>query len=361
MRMHRLLQKLGQDFDMIVLSDEQEAYSPASRRYFDGLSAVHLVGGRSEMPEDMHTRSGRIQSHCHAALRDELERRIACDRPDLVQIEFMELAGLIDMAPKNVPWAVTLHEVTLSDHGPGPSEEDVREMALIDRYDAVIACSAEDANLLNDTSKAVIVPNGMDLDGFDYASSEKNSAILFLGPFRYKPNLEGVQLFLARVYPRLREKVPGLQLWALGGHGAVDKASTLSCFKQAGVTVYDYIQDPRPFLYRCALTINPLIGSRGSSLKLIESIAAGRVCVSTVDGARGFVDAGFSSLFAKDRIEDFYEPLERLLRDPLWRVSIEKPNRTQLERYSWADSARKLTEVYSHLLSRSRPPAGTCI
>ncbi len=351
MRMHRLLQRLSEDFDLIVLSDEHEAYSEASRRYFEGLHSVHLVGGRSELPEDMHTRIGRINSHCHPALRNELKRRIACDRPDLVQIEFMELAGLIETSRKAVPWAITLHEVTLSDHAPGPSEEDIRETSLIDRYDAAITCSAEDTNLLENTSKATIGPNGMDLDGFEYESSEKNSAILFLGPFRYKPNLEGVQLFLEKVYPGLREMMPRLELWALGGHGAVDKAAGLDCFKKAGVTVYDFIPDPRPFLYRCAVTINPLIGSRGSSLKLIESIAAGRVCVSTVDGARGFVEAGFPSLFTKDRVEDFFEPLERLLRDPFWRVSIEKPDRRRLEQYSWADSARKQSAVYQRLLA----------
>jgi glycosyltransferase involved in cell wall biosynthesis len=86
-------------------------------------------------------------------------------------------------------------------------------------------------------------------------------------------------------------------------------------------------------------------------LKLIESIAAGRVCVSTADGARGFAESGFSSLLIRDRIEDFCDPLERLLLDPQWRISIEKPDRDRLQQYSWADSAFKLAAVYRELLA----------
>jgi GT2 family glycosyltransferase len=350
-RMHRLLQNLSREFDVTVLSDEKEAYSQASLRYFEGMSAVHLVGGRKEKPEDMHTRTGRMNSHCHPALRRELHRRIAADHPDVVQIEFMELAGLIESGPKNVPWAITLHEVTLSDHSPGATEEDVREMGLIEKYDAAIACSLEDANLLKEPGKAWIVPNGMDLGAIEYASSEASKAILFLGPFRYKPNFDGIRAFLDTVYPRLLEKIPDLQAWLLGGHGAVDTAAGISSFNRPGVTVYDFLPDPRPFLRRCALTINPLVGSRGSSLKLIESIAAGRVCVSTTEGARGFAEAGFPSLIIRDTIDDFYEPLVKLLSDPACRVGLEKPDLARIEQFSWAASARRQGEVYRSLLS----------
>jgi len=55
-------------------------------------------------------------------------------------------------------------------------------------------------------------------------------------------------------------------------------------------------------------------------------------------------------LFTKEKIEDFYDPLERLLGDPLWRVSIEKPDRPRLEQYSWADSALRQAALYRRLL-----------
>ena len=351
MRIYHLLRQLSANYDLVVLCDEHENYSPESKKYLEGLAEIHFVGGRIERPGDIGSRSGRIRSHCHPAIANELKRRIAADHPDLVQIEFMELAALIEIAPKSVPWAITLHEVTLSRQNPGPNKEDKWETALLNRYDAVLACSEEDRSLLRGASEAAVIPNGMDLDGFEYSSSENRSAILFMGPFRYKPNFDGIQFFLENIYPRLRQVVPAVQLWILGGHGAVETAAPLRFFKQAGVIIYDFIPDPRPFLYQCALTINPLIGSRGSSLKLIESIAAGRVCISTSDGARGFAKAGFRSLLIRDRIEDFYNPIERLLLDPQSRISIERPDRTILQQYSWVDSGLKLSALYEKILA----------
>ena len=59
-------------------------------------------------------------------------------------------------------------------------------------------------------------------------------------------------------------------------------------FDAEGVQVVGHRDDVPALLAQCALTINPLAHIRGSAIKLVESLAAGRVCVTTVDGARGF-------------------------------------------------------------------------
>ena len=351
-RMNGLLRHVAADFEVIVLSDEREAYAGVKSELFLGLEAIHLVGGRAENAGITQNRIERINSHCHRILREELQKRLACDKPDLVQIEFMELARLVEMKRGGKPWVITLHDVPFSGTHEKPTEEDIFESALISRYDAVIACSVEDAGLLRNVNVHV-VPNGVDLERFDCGNSEGNTSILFMGPFRYKPNLEGIQMFLKAVYPQLRKSVPAAQLWLLGGQDAVEIASNLPTFRQAGVTVYDHIADSFPFLKRCAVTINPLIKTRGSSIKLIESVAAGRVCVSTIDGARGFLDAGFTSLIAVEKIRDFLHPLERLLLEPAFRLSLEKPDKQKLRNYAWVKSAQMLREVYRHCLAKT--------
>lgn len=100
----------------------------------------------------------------------------------------------------------------------------------------------------------------------------------------------------------------------------------------------------------CALTVNPLSGNRGSSIKLIESMAAGRVCVSTREGARGFLDVGFPSLLVVDRIDEFGTPLERLLLDNEHRRDLEAPREDLLQDYSWKKSAQSLARIYRHQL-----------
>jgi len=68
-RIHHLLLRLREDFQIVLISDEADSYSADSFKYFTGLSAIHLIGGRKDGATD---RIARIQEHCHAALRDRL-------------------------------------------------------------------------------------------------------------------------------------------------------------------------------------------------------------------------------------------------------------------------------------------------
>jgi hypothetical protein len=71
-------------------------------------------------------------------------------------------------------------------------------------------------------------------------------------------------------------------------------AARYACFDQPDVTVFNFIEDLPPYLLSCSISINPDKSVRGSSLKVIESLAAGRVCVSTRDGAQGLASADLS-------------------------------------------------------------------
>ena len=123
---------------------------------------------------------------------------------------------------------------------------------------------------------------------------------------------------------------------------------------QPGVDIFDHRDDVAAFLDASALTINPQSDIRGSSIKVIESLTARRVCVSTVDGARGFRDAGLAGLVLADDIESMAEPIIALLRDPALRHRLEAPDPARLARYQWSHSAQLLRELYTSLLgSRS--------
>jgi hypothetical protein len=112
------------------------------------------------------------------------------------------------------------------------------------------------------------------------------------------------------------------------------------------VKFLDYTEHPDQFLDQCAITINPLTGVRGSCLKVIESVAAGRVCVSTQEGARGFSDSGFTSLICEERVEDFVIPIQQLLLDDEYRRRLEQPDPNLLESLSWNHSGQLQAQFY---------------
>jgi glycosyltransferase involved in cell wall biosynthesis len=256
-----------------------------------------------------------------------------------VQIEFMELAGLIESRAGDARWVLDLHDVYL-DGGP----YDVGQRELMAQFDTLLVCSPEDAALLAHP-RVELVANGAADRLAGYAPSQ-GAHVLFMGPFRYRPNRDGIEAFLRDAWPRVRAAVPEATLTILGGPES-KSAAIEPLFAQPGVELVSAFVDPAPHLSRAALTINPQLEIRGSALKLIESLLAGRVCVSTSNGARGFADSGLAGLVTVGSIEKLGEEVAALLRDDARRRAIERPEAEAIRKYTWDGIAAKLLATYA--------------
>jgi glycosyltransferase involved in cell wall biosynthesis len=219
---------------------------------------------------------------------------------------------------------------------------------MINRYDALICCSSEDASLLG-RSDVTIVPNAVDLSAVAYEPSPAVPRILFIGPSRSPQNVPGITDFLDQVYSLLLREFHDLELWIVGGKGALEWARDFPSFRQRGVRLFEYVESVQPLLRQCALTINPIRGNRGSCRKVVESIAAGRVCVSTREGARGYLESGFPSLVTCEEVQEFAAPLRRLLHDVAYRRSLEKLDERHLHALSWECFQQRILDLYSTL------------
>ena len=120
----------------------------------------------------------------------------------------------------------------------------------------------------------------------------------------------------------------------------------------------DTVEDVRPLLDACAVTINPQPELRGSSLKVIESMAAGRMCVSTRAGARGWLEPPPRGLVAVDRVEDFVPPLVRLLGDERQRLAREAPEPERLAACSWPTAGQALRAYVREVIARTSERKG---
>lgn len=343
-RVAELMSRVGAEAQVTLLSDERSAYSIASEPWFGRFAAVHLIEGRGELAgQAVADLATRIERHAHARLRAELARLIAVYEPDVVQIEFMELAALASGRTGDARWILDLHDVYIGADG---GATDAVQRALMRRFDALIACSAEDAALL-DHPRVALIANGAADRLAAYAPSA-GSNLLFMGPFRYAPNREGIEAFLRACWPRIRAAIPDATLTILGGVESASAADD-AAFRQDGVELVSRFVDPAPYLAQCALTINPQLEIRGSALKLIESLLAGRVCVSTEDGARGFRGGDLGGLVAVDSIEKLGERALALLGDPAARHAIERPADAAIREFTWDGIAQRLLALYREL------------
>ena len=342
-RIAELAQRLATRFDLILLSDERSAHSLASEAGFAAFRSVHLVQGRSDRAGETQSLQARLHSHANAALRAELRRLQRVHRPDAVQIEFMEAALLAEERIGTRPFVLDLHDVYL-DGGDGDAEQ----RRALGAFDRLLVCSNEDAAWL-DPLRATLVPNAAQDRMNAYQPSADTPELLFMGPFRYAPNVDGLRAFLSEVWPALRARHPALTLTVLAGDGAAADLRREPTLAPAGVTVIDRFVDPAPYLARSALTLNPQRDIRGSALKVAESLLAGRVCVSTEAGARGYgADAG-AGLVRVANVAAMGDAIDALLRDRMRRHAIEAADVDVRRRLGWAHSVDALYALYRDL------------
>lgn len=340
-RIAELVAQLSDQVDFFLLGDEASLYSEASEPWLQHFRGAHLLEGRGDQAgEAALSLPARLRRHAWPGLRAELAAAMARFRPDIVQVEFMELAALASARDALPParWLLCLHDVYL-----GSGKDDAIQRAAIGRYDSVVVCSDEDAALLAPQT-ATLVGNGAADRRAGYAPSP-DGLLLFMGPFRYAQNLHGILAFIDTAWPALRGQFPQLRLRLLGGsESAAYAAEPALC--QPGIELVSAFVDPTPHLAECSLSINPQTDIRGSSIKLIESLLAGRVCVSTRDGARGFAAAGLQGLMLSDGIAAMAAPIAALLRDPAQRRRRESADGSILDNYTWRTMAARQLAVY---------------
>jgi len=192
------------------------------------------------------------------------------------------------------------------------------------------------------------VANGARIEALDYTPSS-GSRLLFVGPFRYAPNREGISRFARDVWPAVRAAVPDATLTILGGDESLAIVREEAALRAPGVEVLGHRDDVPRWLAQCALAINPVGGIRGSAVKLVETLAAGRVCVTTRDGVRGFAGAS-PALVEVDSIAAMAEPIVRLLRNSDERHRLEASERHALDRFGWHHAIARHRALLTDLL-----------
>jgi hypothetical protein len=348
-RLHRLLEFIARRYRIILLTDEEESYRTGAARWFKSFQAVHLIGGRKGAPIGEPPRIARMRSHSHAALEDEVRRLAAIYRPDLVLVEYIELALLARCRNGRIPWVLTLHDVLLSEDS-RQLPEDSFERDALRKFDHLIACCKKTRRSWVGclppsyrTARPIRPASTRHPLGTRTSCSSAPSATSRIGRAS-SSCLSGVARPLSAPAPSHSQVASTRR----------SRAERGELFQQPGVYVYDHVDDVLPWISDRALTINPIRNNRGSCLKVIQSLAAGRVCVSNREGARGFLESGFRSLVAVDTMAEFVEAISWLLNHPDARSYIEAPEPVRLEPYSWVRAAEQQMAVYRRLIRPRR-------
>jgi polysaccharide biosynthesis protein PslH len=161
-------------------------------------------------------------------------------------------------------------------------------------------------------ARIAVVPNGVDIRPLIPRNPpEDNAHIVFCGVMNYTPNVDAALWFCENVWPAVRSRRPDAELSIVGS----DPASAVRRLHSAanGIEVSGTVDDVRPFLWRSAVAIAPLLTARGIQNKVLEAVGAGLPAVVSAQVFEGLPAAVRSACRVGVSAETFVAELLRLL------------------------------------------------
>lgn len=297
--------------DEIDRHAEHPSLAPFARRH---LSARPLGWARAPGT------SRRVRDAAPPSLRGRLALHLAAGTYDVVVGCHSTSLALLP------PWCgapVVLDEHNIESRYAAEVDPDPEESRRLSAWEArvwlratlVTTVSAVDRDLIARARRGPVevVENGVDLASIPYAapSSRRGQALLFVGSMAHRPNAEAAAWLAREVLPRVRRRHPDATLVLCGR----DPGPEVRALRSDVVRVTGTVADVRPFLADAAVYANALRGGAGTSLKVIEALAAGVPMVSTRVGVRGYAAAESFARLA-DEVEGFVDAVCGVLSDP---------------------------------------------
>jgi glycosyltransferase involved in cell wall biosynthesis len=215
------------------------------------------------------------------------------------------------------------------------------ERMWLPRFSQVLAPSERDAELVRaiaPDARISVYPNALPATKRPAGADEE--VVVFSGNMEYHPNLSAVAFFRGEVWPRLRERWPGL-VWRLVGKNP--QAVSRFTGGDNRIQVVGAVPDAVAELARARVAVVPLLTGSGTRLKILEAWAAGLPVVSTTVGAEGLPVRDGETALVADGGPAFAAAVTRLLTCMELRHTLGNAGRLLLEKeFTWETAWERL-------------------
>jgi len=196
-------------------------------------------------------------------------------------------------------------------------DRDERRLEHASWLNAIADISAADARIRSQraTVPVVHVPSFAFGRGNDDNESSwqrpSSPVVIFVGALDVPTNYDAIAWLADKVWPLIKARVPTARLQVVGRRptpavrGLVDRTRDAE--------LHADVSDPKTYLRRASVAVNPAVSGSGVNIKLVEYLAVGVPVVSTTRGMAGLDLRVSEDLLVGDAPADFAEHILRLL------------------------------------------------
>lgn len=294
-----------------------------------------------------------------AAVKEELER----EKYDLIHAETFYM--MPNIPPTNIPTILaeqTIEYLGYQDYTNKANpflkpllKIDVNKIKYWERYfwkkaDKLITMSDEDKVFiekeLNRKLNISVVANGVDLDFFSKVKKNlpPEPTVLFVGTFKWLPNIEAVDEIVNKIWPQIIAKLPNAKLKIVGFSPT---KKIMSYAANHTIEVLGAIDDIRNAFATVHVLLAPIRSGKGTRYKVLEAMITGTPVVATNLAVEGINLDSDKQVLTADSPEDLAKLTINLLKNPSLQESLATAGKLLVRNnYSWDTIAKHLDKVY---------------
>ncbi len=232
---------------------------------------------------------------------------------------------------------------------------DIFKIKMWEKYywnkaDKIITMSQNDKNFIasfiKDPTKIDVVVNGVDINWFSQKkrNEPKTPTILYVGTFKWLPNIEAIEFLVQKVWPLLKKEIPDIKLNIVGNSPT---KKILEFGKQKDIKVFNFVEDIRDAFTTAHILLAPVFSGKGTRYKILEAMATKTPIVSTSIGIEGIEAKDKEHVLIADTPEEMVKAVKLLFKDKKLRQTLANNGKEFVKKYyDWDNIAKKLSDIY---------------
>jgi glycosyltransferase involved in cell wall biosynthesis len=222
-------------------------------------------------------------------------------------------------------------------------------MYLVERLgamaDIITVISENDAKVFRKwvpENRVIVILQGFNEEVFNpYYEEPKTSRpiVLFYGSLTHLPNRQAAFTIVKEILPKVIERIPNVLFQFVGANPPKELI-------HPNTELTGFVDNLVDYIHQATLTIAPLTLGEGMRTKIVESLACGKVVISTDKGAAG-ISRKYKNLIIKE-IEEFPEAICEVINN---RKPIDDKDFESLKQeFSWNRNVLKLKQKIDEVI-----------